>query len=125
MLRIQQFDIWQIDFDPSVGQEIRKTRPALVMSSSPYNIASGTIFVVPLTSTVPKISRSPFYISIKKNKSNNLLHDSFANVSQLRAISKLRFLKKMGVFERNIQESILKRFLRIMDVDIVALRYLQ
>ena len=123
MKKIEQYDIWLLNFDPSVGQEIRKTRPALVISNSYYNMASGTIFVVPLGSQKPKHSNSPFYIAVEKDEKNALKKTSYLNISQLRAVSKLRFVKKTGKVKEEILQEISKRFLEILDVDILALRY--
>jgi len=124
MNKICMLDIWQVNFDPSVGKEIQKTRPALVLSNNYYNLASGTIFVVPLTSQIPKNIANPFYVSIEKNKTNKLSQNSFANVSQLRSVSKLRFIKKTGIVSLKQKEEILKRFLEITDTNILDLRYL-
>src|SRR3972149_8011442 len=106
-MQVKQFEIWNISFDPSLGQEIKKTRPALVISNSYYNLASGTIFVISLSSQKPKIENSPFHTKLSANKKNKLKKDSYTNISQLRAVSKLRFIKKVGECESQIIETLM------------------
>lgn len=122
-MRIKQYDIWLISFDPSIGQEIQKTRPALVLSNSYYNMASGTVFVVPLTSQKPKETNRPFFVEISNTKENDLEKTSYANVSQFRAVSKLRFVQKVGTYESEVLEEVAKKFLSILQIDILELKY--
>ncbi len=123
MKNIKSGEIWYISFDPSIGAEIQKTRPALVISSNIYNMASQTVFVVPLTSVIPKKERSIFYVKVKSDKTSQLSVDSYANVSQFRAVAKQRFHKKIGNFNSKIKEDILKKFMTIVDFDVLQLRY--
>ncbi|WP_161879522.1 type II toxin-antitoxin system PemK/MazF family toxin [Alkalibacterium sp. MB6] len=58
---IKQRDIVTIDFEPSKGSEIRKRRPAIVMSRDEYNHSSNLIIVCPITSTN---KLRPYFISI-------------------------------------------------------------
>lgn len=57
----QQKDIVWIDFDPSKGREIRKRRPAVILSSSEYIKATHFVIVAPITSTIRKL---PTYITL-------------------------------------------------------------
>ena len=123
-MKIEQFEIWNISFDPSIGSEIRKTRPALVLSNTYYNIASGTIFVVPITSTEPKIKNLSFYVKLSKNDQTKLKKDSFINISQFRAVSKLRFVHKVGKCEKHILEVVAKKMLEILDLNILDIKYI-
>lgn len=123
MTKIQQGEIWLVNFDPSTGQEIQKTRPALVISNTYYNIASGTIFIVPLSSQKPKIEDSPFYFSVPADTITKLEQESFANISQLRSASKLRFMKKIGNFDLAMIQDFSKVFLEILNINILDIKY--
>lgn len=48
---IKQFDVWVVEFDPSVGAEIKKSKPAVVVSNNIINDLYATVIVAPLTST--------------------------------------------------------------------------
>jgi len=122
-MKIEHSDIWLINFDPSIGKEIRKTRPALVVSNDYYNIASGTIFVVPLTSKPPKETLRPFYMEITKDDNNNLSQNSYININQFRNVSKLRFLNKIGSVKKHYINNVMKKILEITNVDPLSFRY--
>ena len=61
----KQGDIIYIDFDPSVGREIQKRRPAIVMSSDGFNQKTGYIAICPITSTIRK---SSLYIGLNSKR---------------------------------------------------------
>jgi mRNA interferase MazF len=50
---VRRGEVWWVDFDPAVGGEIRKTRPAVVISSDIANVALKRVQVVPLTPAAP------------------------------------------------------------------------
>jgi len=55
MLPVNRGDVWWIALDPSVGGEIRKTRPAVIVSNNAANSALNRVVVVPLSSQVAKL----------------------------------------------------------------------
>jgi mRNA interferase MazF len=55
MQRIRRGDVWWVSFDPSLGGEIRKTRPAVIISNDPANEVLNRVVVVPLSSRTGKI----------------------------------------------------------------------
>lgn len=61
----KQRDIVWIDFDPSLGHEIKKRRPAVVISSTPYNRSTDFVIVCPITSTVRD---NPSYVKVNGEK---------------------------------------------------------
>lgn len=114
---IQQCEIWVLDFDPTIGQEIKKTRPALVVSNSYYNIGSGTVFVIPLTSYQEKFKDSPFHIPLNRYKVTGLKTESSLAMSQFRSVSKLRFKNKIAEVDESILIEIGKRLVSILHID--------
>ncbi len=55
MQAVKRGDVWWVSFDPALGGEIRKTRPAIVMSNNAANLALNRVVVVPLTGNTAKI----------------------------------------------------------------------
>ena len=93
--RIQRGDVWYINFDPQVGDEIRKIRPAVVMSSiSKY--PRQLKIVVPITSLDTKYEEIFWMITIPRSEQNGLSHPSMADASQVKSLSKKRFKDKIG-----------------------------
>ena len=86
-------EVWWINFDPSIGGEIRKKRPAIVVSNNASNKHLNRLQVVPLTSNADRLYPSEAYVEIdsKLNK---------ASADQLTTVSKLRMISQMGKITR-------------------------
>ena len=88
-------EVWRVEFDPVKGDEIRKSRPAIVISSDAFKPLK-TKLVVPLTSWQDKFSISQWMVKIAADSSNGLDHDSAADALQIRCVSYERFAIKLG-----------------------------
>ncbi len=86
-------EVWWINFDPSVGGEIRKKRPAIIISNDASNRHLNRLQVIPVTSNVERLYPSEAFITIN-GKLNKALAD------QLTTVSKLRMINKMGKVSR-------------------------
>ncbi|MDQ6764022.1 MAG: type II toxin-antitoxin system PemK/MazF family toxin [Bacteroidota bacterium] len=86
---IKQFDIWIVEFDPAVGSEIKKSRPAVVVSNNIINELYATVIVAPLTTT---FRNYPSRIDTDFGKK-----DGQIAVDQLKCFDKARLKKKIGV----------------------------
>ena len=89
-------EVWWIDFNPTRGHEIRKTRPALVISIAAIG-GPGMKIVVPLTSHHEKHDGYPWCVTIKPNQRNGLGKISTADAFQIKCVSIERFVKRIGV----------------------------
>ncbi len=88
-------DIYFADLDPTVGSEIKKKRPVLIVSNDANNKMANTVTIVPITSNITKIY--PFEVSLKIEDSGLPKH-SKAQCHQIRTISKIRIQgNKVGV----------------------------
>ncbi|MDN6641214.1 MAG: type II toxin-antitoxin system PemK/MazF family toxin [Tetragenococcus sp.] len=77
MTNIKQGTLIYIDFEPSKGSEIKKRRPAVVISRDEYNLASNLVIVCPVTSTEKE---RPYFVSIHSEK---LSENSKVNTKQV------------------------------------------
>lgn len=84
--------IYLVNFNPSIGKEYQKVRPALVIQSN--TIASELVTVMPISSKTEK--RIADDILLLKNNSNRLLHDSLLKVRQISSFDKRRFIHRIG-----------------------------
>lgn len=97
-------DIYFANLAPTIGSEIRKKRPVLIISNDANNKAASTITVIPLTSNTKKVY--PFEVLIEI-KDSGLRKCSKAQCHQIRTISKLRITtKKIGKANKKIIEKI-------------------
>ena len=86
-------EIYYAVLNPTVGSEIAKTRPVLIISNNANNRTAATITVVPITSNVTKIY--PFEVFLSSIVTG-LSKDSKAQCQQIRTISKLRIQSKVA-----------------------------
>jgi len=82
-------EVWWVCFDPSVGGEIRKTRPALVLSNNAANAALNRVIVVPLTSQTAKLYPGEAMVTLNGEQSK-------AMADQIATASKERLRDKLG-----------------------------
>jgi mRNA interferase MazF len=86
---VRRGEIWWVNFDPTQGSEIRKTRPAIVVTADALNRARRTVVVVPL-STGPQ-PRPPIVIATPSAGEG-----SVAVCDQIRAVDKRRLIRSEG-----------------------------
>ena len=83
-----QYDICLVKLNPTVGREIKKTRPCVVLSPDELNLKLGTMIVAPLTSKSHKIF---WRIPVRLNK-----RSGFVVLDQIRTVDRSRLVKKIG-----------------------------
>jgi mRNA interferase MazF len=87
-MAINRFEVYLINLDPTVGSEIKKTRPCLVVSPDEINHSIRTVIVVPLTT---KGQSYPTRVPCRfKGKDGQVVLD------QIRAVDRSRLVKKLG-----------------------------
>ena len=92
-------EVWWVNFDPSVGGEIRKKRPAVIISNNAANQFLNRVQVVPLTSSVDKLYPSESYITFRGKKAK-------AMADQLTTVSKKRLINQAGSISKTELEGI-------------------
>ena len=101
--------IWWVEFDPSVGSEIQKTRPAIIVSNDIANKYLARVVVVPLTSNVSRIYPGEAVVTVNGNKNK-------AMTDQIMSADKSRLKKKIAELSDNDMvfiETAMKRFFNL------------
>ena len=91
---VRRGDVWWVSFDPSLGGEIQKTRPAVVISNNPANAVLNRVVVVPLTSRTEKVYPGEALVQAGGRKAK-------AMADQIATASKQRLVKRMGSLSPN------------------------
>lgn len=87
-------EVWLVNFEPQVGQEIKKTRPAIIVNDDSLGVLPLKI-VVPLTDGTKE--QKSWMVLLYPNHLNGLSKASFADCFQVKSLSERRFVKKVGV----------------------------
>jgi mRNA interferase MazF len=98
-------EIWLVNFDPTVGAEIRKTRPAVVVSSDGIGRLPLKL-VAPVTDWNPAFSRNIWHVKIDPDPATGLSKPSAVDALQLRGMAVERFIRKMGAVREELMEAI-------------------
>ena len=81
-------EVWWVNFDPSMGGEMQKIRPAIIVSNDASNKAMNRLQVVPLTSNISVCYPCETYVDIN-GKTSKAMADQIATVSKLRLKNKI------------------------------------
>jgi mRNA interferase MazF len=113
---MRQGEIWLISLDPTIGAEIKKTRPAIIVN----NDALGKLplkVIVPLTDWKNRYDVAPWMVKITPDKNNNLSKLSAADCFQVRSLSELRFAKRLGKIGIDQLEEIKTGLARVFSIE--------
>ncbi|MHB1646846.1 MAG: type II toxin-antitoxin system PemK/MazF family toxin [Candidatus Acididesulfobacter diazotrophicus] len=107
-MEINQYDVWLVNLDPTIGYEIKKKRPCLIISPDEMNRNIKTVIIAPMTT---KSRNYPTRVNvIFENKNGWIVLD------QLRTIDKIRLIKRLEIINFDIVNTV-KMTLKEMLVD--------
>lgn len=92
---MKRSEIWLVNLDPTIGSEIRKTRPAIIVNDDGLGILPLKV-IVPITDWKAKYSIAPWMVNLKPDRNNNLTKESSADCFQVRSVSQKRLIRKIG-----------------------------
>jgi mRNA interferase MazF len=92
-------EIYLTALDPTLGHEIRKTRPALIIQNDVSNRLTEMTIVAPITSTV-RFPLNPLHVLLAADQATGLSVVSVAVLNQIRAVDKLRLIRKLGSVDK-------------------------
>ena len=110
-------EIWLINFDPTQGDEIKKTRPAVVLSSDTIKKLSIKL-VAPVTGWKPHFSSNFWHIKVQPDATNGLAKTSAIDALQLRGVDLQRFIRKLGDLSPTKMKKISLAIITVIEADV-------
>lgn len=113
---MKQGEIWLINLDPTIGAEIKKTRPAIIVNDNELGKLPLKI-IVPLTDWKDKYKIALWMVCVLPDSTNKLAKKSAADCFQVRSVSKDRFVKKIGNVSKEIEYDLKDGLSKVLSFD--------
>lgn len=95
----KRFEVYWVNMDPTIGGEVKKTRPCVIISPDSMNAGLNTVIIAPMTSTQ---KNWPFRVAVLYNKQKG-----YVMLDQIRTVSKLRLHKVDGTITGKVKRDVL------------------
>ena len=112
---MKQGEIWLVSLDPSVGSEIRKTRPAIIVNDNVLGKLPLKI-IVPLTDWKDRYEAAPWMVKVEPDTNNKLTKLSSADCFQIRSVAEQRCIKLIGEVDKTIMVDIRKALATVLNI---------
>lgn len=113
---MKQNEVWLINLDPTIGAEIKKTRPAIIVNDNSLGKLPLKI-IVPITDWKDRFEIAPWMIKIEPGNKNGLTKESSADCFQVRSVSEDRFVKRLGEISDSIMDEIRIGLSKVLSID--------
>jgi mRNA interferase MazF len=110
---MKRSEIWLINLDPAIRAEIRKKRPAVIVNDDDLGILPLKVIVL-LTDWKDRYKAAVWMIKIEPDEKNNLEKTSSADCFQVRSLSKIRLIKKIGIVDDVTMKKISKALAKVL-----------
>lgn len=88
-------EIWLVNLDPTVGKEISKTRPCIIVNDNAIGILPLKV-IVPITDWKERFAIRAWMVKVEPNTQNSLMKVSAVDTFQIRSVSETRLIKQLG-----------------------------
>jgi mRNA interferase MazF len=112
---MKQGEIWLVSLDPTVGAEIKKTRPAIIVNDNTLGRLPLKV-IVPLTDWKDRYEVAPWMVKIVSDNQNKLTKDSSADCFQIRSVAEERCIKKLGQVDNDTMEKIREGLATVLNI---------
>jgi len=109
-------EVWQVNLDLTVGAEIKKSRPAVLVGRDAIGVLALRI-IVPLTEWRGAFDQAPWLVKISPSPENGLTKDSAADTFQVRSVSTTRLIRKLGRLAQDDMEAIKQGLAICLELD--------
>jgi mRNA interferase MazF len=109
-------EVWLINLDPTVGAEIRKTRPAVIVNDDAVGVLPLKV-IVPITEWKDRYGLAPWMVRIEPGAESGLDIVSAADAFQVRSLAQERFVRKLGRLSNSAMGLIGRALAMVLSID--------
>ncbi len=109
-------EIWLYKADPTIGDEINKTRPCIIVNNDEMGVLRLKI-VIPITAWNELFATVPWMVTIEPSKENGLNKLSVADTFQIRSVSQERLIKRIGLVSESTMNKINNALSIVLDIN--------
>ena len=109
-------EVWLVNLNPTIGQEMSKTRPAVIVNNDVVGILPLKV-IVPITNWKDRSANRPWMVKLEANNRNGLAKNSAADTFQVRSLSQDRLVKKLGKLSNFEMEEITLALATVLKID--------
>jgi len=110
---VKQGEIWVVNLDPTIGAEIKKSRPCLILNNDLIGKLPLKV-IAPLTDLKPHYREVPWMVILEPDEKNGLAKASAVDLFQIRSVSQKRLVKRIGVVEKEVLQTCREALLTVV-----------
>jgi len=108
-------EVWLINLDPTVGSEIKKTRPAVIVNDDAIGLLPLRV-IVPITAWQERYAVAPWMIRLDPDPENGLDKPSAADAFQVRSVSQSRFVRRLGSISAQALQDVTRALATVLSI---------
>lgn len=109
-------EVWLINLDPTIGAEIRKTRPAVIVNDDGFGLLPLRV-IVPITDWKDRYAVAPWLVRLEPDDENGLEKVSAADAFQVRSVARERFVRRIGGITDNEMRKISQALAVVLKIE--------
>ena len=111
-------EVWLINLDPTVGSEITKTRPSVIVNDDSVGVLPLKV-IVPITDWKDRYAVAPWMVRLEPDRTNNLEKLSAADTFQVRSVSQSqqRFVRRLGRLSAAAMQEIAQALALVLGIE--------
>lgn len=113
---MKQGEIWLLNLDPTIGSEIRKTRPVVIVNDDSLGKLPLKV-IVPVTDWKERYQVAVWMVKIEPDSVNGLTKTSSIDCFQVRSVSEIRFVRKLGQVTSEQQDRIKEALAKVLTIE--------
>jgi mRNA interferase MazF len=110
-------EVWLISLDPTIGAEIKKTRPAVIVNDDAVGVLPLRV-IVPITAWKDRYGVAPWMVRLEPDAENGLDKPSTADAFQVRSVAQERFVRRLGKLSTTAMQEITTALAVVLDIEL-------